>query len=110
MPGLGENLGVSLGGGFDTWTIDGEEFGTLVDGVATYRSLEARFRATRSELLNQLRQMESNAGKVDVLPMSDGSFVAVDRTDDGSNTFNLVPPFNRRPLRVSRYSHTSTTS
>ena len=66
------------------------------------RLLPARVRST--ELLQTLRALKTDEGKVDILPKDDGGFVAIDRAN-GGNSFTLTPPVQRRPLRENGTVH-----
>lgn len=97
---LGGGDGGTLGNAYERWRIGGQIIGSTLEEIATFRGLEITVRCTRGQLIDTLRALEPDAGKVDVLPKSDGSFVAVDRAD-GNNSFDFDPPDARKPLRES---------
>jgi hypothetical protein len=94
--------------GFANWILDGDEMGAPFDEIATHDTLTLAFRVQTAKLTNVLRPLKSDQGQVAKLTTDDGGFVAVDRAN-GANTFDLIPPVNRKPLRqegdvhVSRY-------
>lgn len=97
--------------GYGEWILDGQPIGTSTGETATYQTLELTERVQTESLLDVLRSLKTDEGKVDVLMRDDGGFVAVDRAN-GGNTFELIPPIARQPLRekgeyhVQRYEET----
>ena len=95
---LGTEHGGTLGTPLDSWALNGRPLATVTDETATHRTLTLTFRVGTETLLDRLRALKDDEGKVDVLVTDDGGFTAVDRAD-GANTFALEPPARRRPLR-----------
>lgn len=89
--------------GFPNWIIAGNDLPTTPDESATDTtlSLSARVQSSR---IDKFRPLKSDQGKLTILDSDDGGYVAVDRAD-GSNTFNVIPPLSRRPLRQSLDYH-----
>jgi len=90
--------------GFANWQIDGDGITSITEEVRTWDSLKLTFRTDASVVTSTLRALDGEAGKVDVLEASDGGYIAVDRAD-GGNTYTLVPPITRLPLRVEGDFH-----
>jgi len=86
------------------WSIDGTLIDRATAETATPSTLSLTFRVSTDDLLDTLRALKSDEGKVSVLPTDDGGFVAVDRAN-GANTFTLSPPARRTPLRIPRTAH-----
>ena len=84
--------------GFAHWHLDDDELKTATGETATHRSVILSLRMDTEGMLNRVRKVKRHEGRVDVLVTDDGGFTAVDRADD-ENTFDLVPPATRRPLR-----------
>lgn len=84
--------------GFDSWILDGDEMGRMQDERATHDALALSFRVETATLSTVLRPLKSDEGQVDVLVTDSGGYTAVDRAD-GGNTFELIPPVWRKPLR-----------
>jgi hypothetical protein len=97
--------------GFTEWVLDDAPVGRITAETATNTTLSLTTRATSTALETDLRPLKTDEGKVDVLGTDDGGFVAIDRAD-GGNTFTLIPPVRRQPLRqqetvhVQRYEET----
>jgi hypothetical protein len=89
---------------FDVWVIDEQPIGTTTSENATHQNLQLTTRVETQDLLDTLRSLKSDEGKVDVLPRDDGGFVAVDRAD-GGNTYHVLPPAERLPLRREQDVH-----
>jgi len=79
------------------WTIAGSDLITVPDESATDTtlSLSARVQASNIDLF---RPLKSDQGKLTILDSDDGGYVAVDRAN-GGNTFDVIPPTARTPLR-----------
>lgn len=84
--------------GFLHWLVDGALLPTATSESVSHRTLSLAFRVTTQDLLNTLRALKANEGQVSVLATDDGGYTSVDRAN-GGNTFSLVPPATRRPLR-----------
>lgn len=95
----------------ESWWVDGVPVPTAINETATARTLSLTFRVTSQDLLDTVRQLKPDEGKVDVLTVDDGGFSAIDRAN-GANSFTLTPPTARLPLRgedtyhVNRYEET----
>lgn len=92
------------GVGYLDWQIAGAVVPRATNEIATPRTLSLVLRVESETLLNDVRGLKSDEGKVDVLARDDGGFVAVDRAD-GDNTYELIPPIFRQPLRQTRDYH-----
>jgi hypothetical protein len=90
--------------GFVDWVLDGAEMGTTTGETATHRLLTLTLRAESDTLSNVLRPLKSDEGQVATLPTDSGGYVAVDRAD-GGNTFDVIPPAKRQPLRRDMEMH-----
>jgi len=101
---LGTSDGGTLGNPLGQWTVAGQTVPELITETATHQSLTLTWRVTTDRLLDRLRTLKPDEGKVDLLTTDDGGFTAVDRAD-GDNTFALEPPFRRRPLRQAGDYH-----
>jgi hypothetical protein len=86
------------------WLVDGAPVTTATVEVATEQGLSLTYRVTTEVLESTLRPLKESQGKVDVLPVDDGGFVAVDRAD-GGNSFSFAPPDRRRPIRQPATFH-----
>lgn len=86
------------------WELDGSPIGRNTQEVVTNESLTLTQRVETKDLLDTLRVLKANEEQVDVLPVDDGGFTAVDRAN-GANTFTLDPPESRKPLRQSGEYH-----
>jgi DNA-binding beta-propeller fold protein YncE len=86
------------------WYLGSDEIGESVAEQRTDATLSLTRRVTTNTLDTALRPLKSDEGKVDILSQDDGGFVAVDRAD-GGNTFIVIPPERRRPLRDARKVH-----
>jgi len=84
--------------GYTVWVLDNAPIARVTAETATNTTLSLTTRVTSSVLESDLRPLKSDEGKVDVLGTDDGGFVAIDRAD-GANTFTLIPPVRRQPLR-----------
>jgi hypothetical protein len=96
--------GQPAGIGFEEWAIDGGRAGTNRNEVATDQTLTLSQRVTTTTLESTLRALKADEGKVDVITVDDGGFRAVDRAD-GANTFEIIPPVYRQPLRQTETYH-----
>lgn len=90
--------------GFLNWVIGGEQLTTVTGETSTARTLTLQPRVTTDTLEATLRPLKTDEGKVDVLGTDDGGFVAIDRAD-GGNSFSIIPPVTRQPLRQSGTVH-----
>jgi hypothetical protein len=84
--------------GYTEWVLDDAPIGRVTAETSTNRALSLTTRVTSGTLEATLRPLKTDEGKVDVLGTDDGGFVAIDRAD-GGNTFTLIPPVRRHPLR-----------
>jgi hypothetical protein len=84
--------------GLTNWFIDVKDIPTTPDETATDTALSLVFRVETDTLENVLRPLKDDEGKVDIRRTDDGGFTAIDRAD-GENTFDVIPPVNRLPLR-----------
>ncbi|AFH22467.1 hypothetical protein OSG_eHP27_00075 [environmental Halophage eHP-27] len=90
--------------GTESWSIDGVGIGANQSERVTPTTITLTQRVTTDRLENALRPLKSDEGKVNTLAQDDGGFVAVDRAN-GGNTFRLVPPVSRTPLRENTDVH-----
>jgi hypothetical protein len=90
--------------GYADWILDGEPIVRVTGETSTDRTLSLSLRVTTELLEQELRPLKTDEGKVDVIGTDDGGFVAVDRAD-GGNTFRLIPPVRRLPLRRESDMH-----
>jgi len=93
-----EILRQSSGFGFKFWIVDGDTLRTPTSETASDTTLSIVFRVESSTLNDTLRPLKSNQGKAKLLRTDDGGFTVVDRAN-GGNTFDVLPPVNRLPLR-----------
>lgn len=84
-----------------TWTIGGDSIPGFTGESRTWQTLSLVFVVATADLTSGLRKLDSDAGKVDVVENSDGSFRAVDLSG-GSNTYSVTPATDRSPPRTSR--------
>ena len=84
--------------GYLQWRIAGNVIYGSTEEIATHRLLTLAFRVETQNLLDDLRALKSDEGQADVLGTDSGGFRAVDRAN-GGNTFVLIPPVTREPLR-----------
>ena len=80
------------------WTINGNVVQRVTDETATRSQLALTVRVTQADLLSTIRTLKSDEGKVDILGTDAGGYTAVDRAG-GDNTFEIIPPVSRLPLR-----------
>lgn len=90
--------------GFVNWVLDGQEIPGVFDEIATNDTLALAFRVQTETLTNVLRPLKTDQGQVGKLTTDTGGFVAVDRAN-GANTFDLIPPVRRKPLRQEGTVH-----
>lgn len=90
--------------GFVNWVLDGAEVPGVFDEVATHDTLTLAFRVQTDTLTDILRPLKTDQGQVAKLTTDSGGFVAVDRAN-GNNTFDLIPPVERKPLRQEGNVH-----
>jgi len=85
---------------FRRWVLGKNPVAELIEETRTWDTLTLVFRSDRATVINQLRPLDSDAGKVEVLERSDGGFDAIDRAD-GRNTYQITPPAGRIPPRLA---------
>jgi hypothetical protein len=90
--------------GLENWSLAGKPLKTPTSESATDTSLSIVFRVESSTLNDTLRPLKSDQGKAKLLRTDDGGFTVVDRAN-GGNTFNVIPPINRQPLRQQSEYH-----
>lgn len=86
------------------YTIGGTATGQLIAEIATHTTLTLAFRVQTATLSTTFRPLKPNEGKVNILTLDDGGYVAIDRAD-GNNTVTITPPPRRTPLRQSGDYH-----
>jgi len=84
--------------GYTDWIVGGDPIARVTDETATRSQLALTARVTQTDLLDTIRTLKSDEGKVDVLGTDAGGYTAVDRAG-GDNTFEIIPPVSRLPLR-----------
>ena len=84
--------------GFASWLLAANEIETVTAETSTDTVLGVTARVETQRLLDALRDLKTNEGKLDVLTTDDGGFTALDRAD-GGNTYELIPPVRRLDLR-----------
>lgn len=82
------------------WTIGGAQITHLTAESRTWQSLTLQFRVNLQTLRSHVRELDTDAGKFDVVERPDGSYRAIDRTG-GAIQFELSPPDERGDLRQS---------
>lgn len=81
------------------WAVEGIVVQKTLKEVRKWDEIQLTWRVTQQELDSAVEALSSNAGKVDVIANSDGTFDAVDRAD-GANTFTIKPPTDRNDVRT----------
>lgn len=84
--------------GFGEWSYNGGLLGSLIEEARSPKELTLRLRSTAAQMEGTTRQFGREAGSVDVVVFSDGSWKAVDRSNSGLS-YDITPPVGRRDLR-----------
>lgn len=97
--------------GYSSWVLDNDSIGRVTGERATHQTLSLTTRVDSETLAATLRALKTDEGKVEVIGTDDGGYRAVDRAN-GGNSFILLAPIQRQPLRrggtvhVARYEET----
>jgi len=84
--------------GYLDWVLDGTPIELITDESATHSTLSLVIRSERQQLIDTLRPLKSDEGKVSVRGTNAGGYRAIERAD-GANTFEINAPVERTPLR-----------